>query len=97
MIYPGREVIHPEEDRGIDGPVSTIVLANIRRGLQDHLYLTLARKAGLEKTVNEALSAIVPRVLSEVQRNEGVTFPEDGNSYEQWRYRLGKAIEAAKR
>ncbi len=97
LTYPGREVIHPEEDRGIDGPVSTIVLANIRRGLQDHLYLTLARKAGLEKTVNEALEAIVPRVLSDVQRNEGVTFPEDGNSYEQWRYMLGKAIEATKK
>jgi len=97
LIYPGREVIHPEEDRGIDGPVSTIVLANIRRGLQDHLYLTLARQAGLENTVNEALAAIVPRVLSDVRRGEGVTFPEDGNSYERWRYRLGKEIEAAKR
>jgi hypothetical protein len=95
MIYPGREVIHPEEDRGIEGPVSTVVLANIRRGLQDHLYLTLARKAGREKTVDEALAAIVPRVLSDVRRGEGVTFPEEGNSYEQWRYTLGKAIEAA--
>ncbi|MHB9029961.1 MAG: glycoside hydrolase domain-containing protein [Candidatus Latescibacterota bacterium] len=97
LIYPGREVIHPEEDRGIEGPILTIVLANIRRGLQDHLYLTLARKAGLEKTVQEALTAVVPRVLSDVRRDEGVTFPEDGNTYEQWRYKLGKTIAAAKK
>ncbi len=96
LIYPGRDVIHPEEDRGIDGPISTIVLANIRRGLQDHLYLTLAGKAGLERTVAEALDAIVPRVMSDVKRNEGVTFPEDGNAYEKWRYTLGKSIETAK-
>jgi len=95
LIYPGRELIHPNEDRGIDGPVSTIVLANIRRGLQDHLYLTLAREAGLTALVNEALTAIVPRVLSDVERSEAVTFPEEGNPYEEWRIRLGKALEAA--
>ena len=29
------------------GPISTIQLANFRRGLQDHQYLTLARRLGL--------------------------------------------------
>ncbi|HEX6184199.1 MAG TPA: glycoside hydrolase domain-containing protein, partial [Pyrinomonadaceae bacterium] len=47
LMYPGEEKLHPEEDRGLRGPVSTVQLANFRRGLQDHQYLTLARKLGL--------------------------------------------------
>ncbi len=43
LFYPGEEVLHPEEDRGIAGPVSTVQLANLRRGLQDHLYLSMAQ------------------------------------------------------
>ena len=42
---PGEEKLHPEEDRGIAGPIGTLQLANLRRGLQDHQYLTLARQA----------------------------------------------------
>ena len=45
LIYPGEEKLHPEEDRGVPGPVATIQLANFRRGLQDHQYLTLARRS----------------------------------------------------
>ena len=51
LMYPGEESVHPEEDRGLLGPCSTVQLANLRRGLQDHLYLTLARKLGLEAEV----------------------------------------------
>ncbi len=32
LMYPGEEKLHPEEDRGVPGPVSTIQLANLRRG-----------------------------------------------------------------
>jgi hypothetical protein len=74
--------------------VSTVVLANIRRGLQDHLYLTLAHPGGLVSIIDDARGESVPRGLSDVRRDEGVTFPEEGDRYEAWRYRLGKAIEA---
>ena len=47
LLYPGEDVLHPDQDRGIRGPISTIQLANLRRGLQDQQYLTLARSAGL--------------------------------------------------
>ena len=50
---PGEERLHPEQDRGIAGPIATVQLANLRRGLQDHQYLTLARKLGLEPLVDE--------------------------------------------
>ena len=56
LIYPGEEKLHPEEDRGVPGPVSTIQLANLRRGLQDHQYLTMAKSLGLTKEVDDAVT-----------------------------------------
>ena len=91
-MYPGQEVLHPEQDRGIAGPVSTVQLANLRRGLQDHLYLTLARQAGLEPLVQEALKAVVPRVYSDA--GETVGFAETGEAYEAARLQLAEAIES---
>lgn len=93
LFYPGEEVLHPAEDRGIAGPCSTIQLANLRRGLQDHLYLTLARQRGLESLVKESLGKVVPAMFSDA--GETVGFSEKGDDYEAVRYRLGKALEAA--
>jgi hypothetical protein len=92
LIYPGEEKLHPEEDRGIPGPVATIQLANFRRGLQDHQYLTLARTLGLDDVVNRVVMRIVPRVFSEA--GERVSFPETGDPYEQARLELARAIAA---
>ena len=44
LLYPGEDVLHPDQDRGIRGPISTVQLANIRRGLQDQQYIALARQ-----------------------------------------------------
>jgi hypothetical protein len=92
LVYPGQDVIHPEEDRGIAGPIGTVQLANFRRGLQDHQYLTIARKLGLEAEVRAALAAVVPRVFSDA--GETVGFAETGETYEAARLALGAAIEA---
>jgi hypothetical protein len=91
LLYPGQEVLHPEQDRGIAGPIGTVQLANLRRGLQDHQYLTLARKQGLETEVEAALAAVVPRVFSDA--GETVGFAETGETYEAARRALGEAIE----
>lgn len=90
LMYPGEDVLHAEENRGIAGPVSTIQLANLRRGLQDHLYLTIARSLGLDAVVKDALESVVPRVFSDAQGVVG--FAEDGDTYEDVRYKLGAAI-----
>ena len=95
LLYPGEERLHPEEDRGIAGPIATIQLANFRRGLQDHQYLTLAKGLGLDAAVRDALTAIVPRVFSEA--GDRVSFPERGEPYERARLALAKAIVAARR
>ncbi len=90
LFYPGEEKLHPAEDRGIAGPCSTIQLANFRRGLQDHQYLTLARKAGLNLLVRESLEQVVPKMFSDAGKTVG--FSEHGDDYERARYRLGKAL-----
>jgi hypothetical protein len=92
LIYPGEDKLHPQEDRGVPGPVSTIQLANLRRGLQDHQYLTMAKSLGLTKEVTDAVRAIVPRVFSEA--GERVSFPETGDPYEAARRALSEAIAA---
>lgn len=93
LIYPGEEKIHVAEDRGIRGPVSTVQLANLRRGLQDHQYLTLARKLGLHSLVKKSVQRIVPRVFSDAP--EKVSFSESGNDYETVRYELAQSIANA--
>ena len=92
LIYPGRELIHPEEDRGIDGPVSSVRMANFRRGMQDHLYLTMARKRGQDELINEALDIIVPRIFMDVNRNDEIYYEPDPDLYDYYRYKLGVAI-----
>jgi len=76
---PGEDVLHPEQDRGIAGPVSTIQLANFRRGLQDHLYLTLACQLGLDSLIKELCRQLC-RACSLTLRQVG--FAETGNEYE---------------
>ena len=92
LLYPGEEKLHPEEDRGIAGPIGTVQLANLRRGVQDHEYLTLARKLGLDAEVKAALVQIVPRVFSDAGATVG--FAETGETFEAARLKLGTAIEA---
>ena len=94
LLYPGEEKLHPEQDRGIAGPISTVQLANLRRGLQDHLYLTMARKLGLDAEVQAVLQAVAPRVFSDAKDKVG--FAENGDIFETARYKLAKAIATAK-
>ncbi len=95
LVYPGEDKLHPQEDRGIAGPISTVQLANLRRGLQDHLYLTLAQQRGLAAEVTDAVQSVVPRVFSDARGAIG--FAEDADTYEIARYRLAVAIAGASR
>jgi len=95
LLYPGQDVLHPEEDRGLAGPVGTVQLANLRRGLQDHQYLTMARRLGLEAAVQKALTSVVPRVFSEAGPTVG--FAETGETFEAARRELADAIVAARK
>lgn len=92
LLYPGEEILHPAQDRGIAGPVGTIQLANLRRGVQDYLYLSLARQRGLDSVVDAALASIVPAVFSDARSI--VEFAQTGDAYEKARYLLARALDA---
>jgi len=95
LFYPGQERVHPEEDRGIAGPIASVQLANLRRGLQDHQYLTLAKTLGLRPVVEQTLQSVVPRVFSDARDTVG--FAESGDAYEAARLKLATAIAASGR
>ena len=95
LIYPGQEVLHVAENRGVPGPVSCLRLANLRRGLQDHLYLTFARSLGFEALVQDSLEQVVPQVFSDTEENVGIGFAEGSQTFEQARLQLAEAIEEA--
>ena len=63
--------------------------------MQDHQYLTMARNLGLNAVVDEALQSVVPRVFSGAKAEVG--FAESGEVFEAARYKLAKAIGAAKK
>jgi hypothetical protein len=92
LLYPGTDRLHPDQDRGIAGPISTLRLANLRRGLQDHLYLTLARERGHGALVDELVAAIVPRVFAEAGAGSPVSFPRETEPFELARRRLAVAL-----
>lgn len=93
LMYPGEEVLHPEQDRGIVGPISTIQLANLRRGLQDALYLAMARDKGLDAEVDDAIESVVPAMFTDA--GSSVSFAEHGDAFEDARHAIGLAIAAA--
>jgi hypothetical protein len=55
----------------------------------------MARKLGLNQEIDEALQAVVPRVFSDAKAEVG--FAEGGDTFEAARYKLAKAIGAAKK
>jgi hypothetical protein len=94
MLYPGQEKIHPDQDQGIAGPCGSYQLANLRRGLQDHLYLTMARQLKLDAAADAAVRAVVGKMFGEADPKV-VGFAQTGNEYEAARYKLVQAIAQA--
>lgn len=82
IFYPGRMPFYPEEDRGLNALIPSIRLKNIRRGQQDALIFWMAeQKIGKAGVIN-IISKVVPRALSEVERNEPVPWSEHGDDYD---------------
>jgi len=94
VMYPGECKFDQSQDRNIGGPISGIALANMRRGSQDHAYLTMAKERGLTNTVNTVLNNIVPKIFDDVKNTmtEPCPFPQNGNAYEIARYTLAQAL-----
>jgi len=65
LFYPGRQA-------GIDGPVTTMRLKNIREGLEDYEYFALLEKAGHGDFVKEMVNRICPEWWDYTQDPESV-------------------------
>ena len=90
LMYPGEERLHPDEDRGIPGPIATVQLANFRRGLQDHQYLTMARQRGLHAAGRRG--AHRDRAARVLRRGRPRQFSRDRRSVRGARLALARAI-----
>jgi hypothetical protein len=53
-------LFYPGEDAGIDGPITTIRLKNLRDGMEDYEYFVLLEKARGKVTVDEIVRTAVP-------------------------------------
>jgi hypothetical protein len=101
LLYPGRDVCYPTDDRGVDGPIACIRLKNFRRGLQDAEYLWLAEQAGIP--VKDIVDSIVPHALDDwgptVYTNppgfrQQPAFPTEGFVYDRARRALADSLDA---
>ncbi len=72
LFYPGVDALFPEESYGVMGPLASLRLKLIRRGLQDADYLALAAAIDPVRTA-EIVGAMIPQVLWEY----GVDDPDD--------------------
>lgn len=72
LFYPGIDVIFPEENHSIKGPIASLRLKHWRRGIQDVEYIALAAKYDKE-AVEKIINKMIPKALWEV----GVTDKRD--------------------
>jgi Domain of unknown function (DUF4091) len=69
-VYPGTDVAHPADSYGVNGPFASLRLKEMRRGLQDGDYLTLA--AQIEPVaVQNIVSKTMPKALWENPAPDG--------------------------
>ena len=72
LMYPGTDLVYPEESYGVMMPFASLRLKFWRRGIQDVDYLVMAAAIDPERTA-AIVSELIPAVLWEV----GVTDPAD--------------------
>ena len=93
LIYPGRDLIYPQQDRKLALPLPSIRLKNWRRGLFDVEYLALATARGHKKRVDKLLARLIPRALgAETNAKQRVSWPEDGERWLAARLQLAQLL-----
>ena len=97
MVYTGEDRKHPRDSRGVKGPIASIRMKNLRRGVQDYEYLWLALHAGVD--VKTEVDAVVPAAFNDYN---GTTFTsqrdqplwgKNGYAFEKSRRTLAQRIE----
>ncbi len=98
-MYPGIDVLYPDDSRGVQGPVSCIRMKNFRRGQQDYEYLWLAKQAGID--VSGIVNQVVPHALddwgdsytSAASFNQQPAYAQQGYLYEDARRAVAQLLD----
>jgi len=100
LVYPGTDVKNPHNSYGLSGPMASVRLKQLRRGIQDVDYLAKAaviNPAAVQLLVNQ----MVPKALWEVGVADpkdpswviaGITWPVDPDAWESARAQLAAII-----
>ena len=97
LVYTGVDVTHPDENRGLKGPIMSLRLKNLRRGFQDYEYLWLARVNGI--STEAIVNAIVPAAFNDydntslTSQSDQPTWAEHGYVYEEARRSLAELLQ----
>ncbi|HZO89967.1 MAG TPA: glycoside hydrolase domain-containing protein [Chthonomonadaceae bacterium] len=91
LIYAGQDAVFPDQDRGIAGPIASIRLKNIRRGIQDYEYLWLAEQNELQAEARVVADACVPAAFSEAKGD--VAWSQRGSDWDAQRLKLAEQLE----
>jgi hypothetical protein len=94
FLYPGQDVIFPDESRDLAGPLSSIRAKNWRRGAQDYEYLWLAKKMGFEKELNIIINECVPTAVWEAKDQKDISWPSRGYKFEEYRKQLAELLSS---
>ena len=70
LVYPGTDVAHPADSYGVNGPFASLRLKEMRRGLQDGDYLTIANQID-PTSVKNIVAKAMPKALWENPAPDG--------------------------
>jgi len=102
LFYPGVDTHFPEESYGVMGPIASLRLKLMRRGLQDADYLALAAAVDPVRTA-DIVNALIPKVLWEYGVDDpedptwvytDISWPTDPDAWEAARSELADIIES---
>lgn len=92
LFYPGHDPFYREQDRGIQAPLSSIRMKNLRRGIQDYEYMWLASAQGKRSEVDTIVHKAVPRVWHESDRDHPASWSSSGSDWDGYRKELAQLI-----
>jgi len=84
----GRMPFQTSEDRGLNLALPSIRLKNIRRGQQDYELLWLAEQKIGKAEVDKLVRKVVPKAMSEVEKDDPVAWSQRGDVYDKVRNEL---------
>jgi len=96
LFYPGRMPYQSEENRGLNRCMPSIRLKNIRRGQQDFELLWLAENIAGRDKIKALARELVVKAMDEVDMNDKVYWPQNGDAYDAMRDRLFDIIKESR-